>query len=89
MSKQTAEELCEDLAGEACEQATVEGPDWITVTGEQVSPGRLAAIIYIDPDGSLWEHEFSVNDLPVLMVGDHGLVAVGNFTLTDLGIEDD
>ena len=83
------QDLCEDLTGEDCEEVTVDGPDWINVTGEQVSPGRLAAIIYIDPDGTLWEHEFAVEDLPILMVGNGGLVAVGNFQLTDLGIEDD
>jgi hypothetical protein len=88
MSLSTAE-LCEELTGEDCEEVTVEGPDWITVTGQQVSPGRLAAIIYIDPDGTLWEHEFNVEKLPVLMVGNHGLVAVGDFNLTDLGIEDE
>ena len=81
--------LCEDLSGEECDEVSVDGPDWINVTGEQVSPGRLAAIIYIDPDGTLWEHEFAVEDLPVLLVGKNGLVAVGNFQLTDLGIEDD
>jgi hypothetical protein len=86
---QATEELCEALTGEECDTIVVEGPDWLKVTGEPVSPGRLAAIIYLDADGTLWEHEFNVEDLPVLLVGNQGLVAVGNFQLTDLGIEDD
>lgn len=84
-----AKETCEALTGDNCEIATIEEPEWLHLEGELASPGYLAALVYIDANGELFDHEFDPRALPVLLVGPGGLVAIGSsVTLTDLGIED-
>ena len=84
-----AKATCEALTGDNCELASIEEPDWLHLTGELASPGYLAALVYIDADGELHDHEFDPRALPVLLVGPGGLVAIGSsVTLSDLGIED-
>ena len=87
MSK--AQEACEAFEGEPCEVYTVKDPDWLHLQGELASPGWLGALVYVDSDGQLHDHEFNVERPPLLLLGEGGLVALGDsINLTELGIED-
>ena len=85
------DQVCEDLTGAECEVDQVELPGGLEASDDfdaiEIGP-RGAAILYIDWDGELRQHEWDLSTAPRVFASDGIVFLIGpSIRLTDLGIE--
>ena len=85
---ESADLICELNSGAVCVPGVVDFGIYEQEDGPLFELGAAVAIEYVGGDGNVYRHEFRPRSAKVVDIGPAALVILGDFEVTEMGIEE-